>query len=186
MLLVGGASRRFGSQKALARLESETLAERAHRTLSGAFDSVIAVGKAGDALPLPFPVLDDGGGVRAAIVGVAAGLRLARTDICVFLPTDMPLVTSELLLELAQAAAGVDVAVPPTGPLPGAYRRSAALPVLERRLASGDLALHRALEELETRAVSWPAAALRNVNTPGDLAEIRDQERRGPSAQAST
>jgi molybdopterin-guanine dinucleotide biosynthesis protein A len=58
--------------------------------------------------------------------------------------------------------------VPQTGPLPGAYRRS-ALPVLERRIQAGDLALHRALGELVTRVVQQDGDLLRNVNTPADL-----------------
>ena len=60
VLLVGGASRRFGSPKALARLDDETLAERAWRTLGEACDERLAVGKAADELALPFPLLDDG------------------------------------------------------------------------------------------------------------------------------
>ena len=165
---MGGASRRFGSPKALALLQGETLAERAYRTLGEAFDHVLAVGKAADALSLPFPVLDDGSELRAPIVGVAAGLRLAGAELCVFLPTDMPWVTAEVLRELARGAEGVDAAVPQTGPLPGAIRRP-ALAVLERRIAAGDLALHRALAELEARVVQVPAELLHNVNVPRDL-----------------
>lgn len=168
VLLVGGASTRFGSPKALARYEGETLAERAHRTLVAAFGRVVVVGKAGDALGLPFPVVDDGSAVRAPIVGVAAALRAADAEICVVLPTDMPRVTAALLRDLAAAAEGADAAVPQTGPLPGAYRRS-ALPVLERRIAAGDLALHRALGELDTRTVPCDEALLANVNAPDDL-----------------
>lgn len=168
VLLVGGASRRFGSPKALARLDGETLAERAYRTLADAFPRVIAVGKERDALPLPFPVLDDGYEGRAAIFGVAAGLRLAGSDICVFLPTDMPHVTPELLRALAAGAAGAEAAVPQTGPLPGAYRRS-ALPVLERRISAGALALRAAAGELSARVVEVDADLLANVNLPDDL-----------------
>jgi molybdopterin-guanine dinucleotide biosynthesis protein A len=168
-LLVGGASTRFGSQKALAPVEGETLAERAHRTLAEAFGRVIVVGKAADALPLPFPVEDDGSDVRAAIVGVAAALRLARAEVVVVLPTDMPLVTVDLLVSLADALGDADAVVPQTGPLPGAFRRT-ALPALERRIASGDLALHRALAELETRVVQCDERLLANVNEPADLA----------------
>jgi molybdopterin-guanine dinucleotide biosynthesis protein A len=167
-LLVGGASTRFGSQKALAPVEGETLAERAHRTLGEAFGRVIVVGKAADALPLPFPVEDDGSDVRAAIVGVAAALRLARAEVVVVLPTDMPLVTVDLLVSLADALGDADAVVPQTGPLPGAFRRT-ALPALERRIASGDLALHRALAELETRVVQCDERLLANVNEPSDL-----------------
>ena len=172
VLLVGGESRRFGTPKALARLDGETLAERAQRTLTTAFASVVVVGKARDALALPFPVADDRSDVRAAIVGVAAGLRLARTELCVVLPTDMPLVTPAFLTELAEAADGVDVAAPETGPLPGAYRRS-ALPLLERRIAAGELALHGALAALRTRIVPANHAVLRNVNTLEDLERVK-------------
>ena len=53
MLLVGGASERFGSPKALARLGGETLAERAWRLLGDACSERIAVGKRADGLDLP-------------------------------------------------------------------------------------------------------------------------------------
>ena len=148
--------------------EGEPLAERGFRLLEEAFGRAIAVGKAADALPLPFPVLDDGSELRAAIVGVAAGLHLARSELAVFLPTDMPHVTAPLLRELADAAAGVDVATVQTGPLPGAYRLS-ALPVLERRIGAGELALRDALAELSTRVVNADPVLLANVNTPEDL-----------------
>ena len=91
-LLVGGASTRFGSPKALARYEGEMLAERAYRVLSEAFERVVVVGKAADGLELPFPVLDDGSETRAAIVGVAAAIRHADAEVVVVLPTDMPFV----------------------------------------------------------------------------------------------
>ncbi len=167
-LLVGGASTRFGSPKALALYEGESLAERGHRTLAEAFERVIVVGKAADGLDLPFPVLDDGTETRAAIVGVAAALRLAESERVVVLPTDMPHVTVDFLRALADAAEDAEAAVPQTGPLPGAYCRS-ALPVLEQHIAAGDLALYRACLELELRMIQWDEGALRNVNTPDDL-----------------
>ena len=58
MLLVGGASTRFGSPKALARIGEETLAERAWRILGEACEERIAVGK--HEYELPFDLLDDG------------------------------------------------------------------------------------------------------------------------------
>jgi molybdenum cofactor guanylyltransferase len=170
VLLVGGASTRFGSPKALARLGGETLAERAWRTLGDTCDERIAVGKAAGP-GLPFPVVDDGTEVRAPIAGVVAGLAAAETDLAVCVPVDCPLVTPELLRALADACAGVDAAVPQTGPLPGAYRKS-ALPVLQRRLAAERLSLRDALRELDTRAVELDEALLVNVNTPGVLERL--------------
>jgi molybdopterin-guanine dinucleotide biosynthesis protein A len=166
ILLVGGSSRRFGSPKALATLDGETLAERAWRTLGQACDERLAVGKVADGLQLPFELLDDGTDTRAPIVGLIAGLRAAGTDVSVALPVDVPAFRPEHLRELAASCS--DAAVPATGPLPGAYRRT-ALPVLERRLEAGELALRDALDELDARVVELDPSALVNVNTPSDL-----------------
>jgi molybdopterin-guanine dinucleotide biosynthesis protein A len=132
---------------------------------------VIVVGKEADRLPLPFRVWDDGSELRAAIVGVAAGIRLAATELCVVLPTDMPSVTAEVLRGLADACDG-DAAVSQTGPLPGAYRRS-ALPVLEGRIARGELGLRDALADLNTLIIDVDERLLANVNTRADLERLR-------------
>jgi molybdopterin-guanine dinucleotide biosynthesis protein A len=170
VLLLGGLSRRFGSVKALAPLGPETLAERGWRVLGEAFPHQLAVGKDADQLGLPFPLHDDGIAVRAPIAGVVAGLREAPTDVAVFLPVDCPLMTADALRSLAEACA--DAAVPETGPLPGAYAKS-ALPVLEQRLGSDELALHDALSELDVRRVELDEELLTNVNTERDLDRLR-------------
>ena len=61
----------------------------------------------------------------------------------------------EDVAELVEGAAAVcrDAAVPPNGPLPGAYRRT-ALPALERALAAGRLALRDAIVELDVATVN--------------------------------
>lgn len=173
LLLVGGASTRFGSPKALARIGDETLAERAWRLLRATCDETIAVGKDADGLALPFPIVDDGSIVRAPIAGLVAGLRVARHEVCVVVPVDVPLLSARSVRVLAAECA--DAAVPPTGPLPGAFRRPRALPVLARRLAAGKLALRDALGELETRVVELDPAELANVNTERDLDATRER-----------
>jgi molybdopterin-guanine dinucleotide biosynthesis protein A len=174
VLLVGGLSRRFGSVKALAPLGTETLAERAWRVLGEAFSHRLAVGKDSDQLGFPFPVLDDGISIRAPIAGVVAGLRLAPTEVAVFLPVDCPLMTPEALHALAANCADADAAVPETASLPGAYARS-ALPLLEQRLEAGRLALDEALGELDTRMIEIDPRLLVNVNTERDLNRLRSR-----------
>ena len=165
VLLVGGASERFGSPKALARIDGRTLAEIAWEKLAFC-DERIAVGKAADGLELPFPVVDDGSDTRAPIAGVVAGLRAAAHDVCVVVPVDTPRVDAGTLRALAFVCA--DAAVPQTGPLPGAYRRS-ALPALEAALTEGRLSLRDALAGLDTLVVDVDPDLLLNVNTPDDL-----------------
>ena len=164
VLLVGGASTRFGSPKALAVVGGETLAERAWRLLGDACDERIAVGKR--EYELPFDVLDDESDMRAPIVGVIAGLRAAQQEIAVVIPVDMPRLTVDSLHRLADAC--LDVSCPPTGPLPGAYRKT-ALQALEHALAEQRLGLRAAISSLAVATVALDPDVLVNVNTPADV-----------------
>jgi molybdenum cofactor guanylyltransferase len=166
VLLVGGASRRFGTPKALASLAEETLAEHGRRVLADACDEVLIVGKRGE---LPLDMLDDGVALRVPLAGVVAGLRAAAHDVAVFLPVDCPLVTSELLRALGEACR--DAAAPAASPTPCAFRKR-ALPVLEARLAGDDLSLRGALAALDTAFVDADPAQLVDVDTRADLARL--------------
>ena len=168
VLLVGGASERFGSPKALAQFRGETLAERGWRVLGEACDERLAVGKRGE-LELPFDVLDDGVEVRAPIAGVIAGLRAAANHVAVFLPVDCPHVTGGVLRALGEACR--DAAVTAEGPLPGAWACT-ALPVLERRLREGRLALVRAYDELDVATVEVDRRLVADADTPQELARL--------------
>jgi molybdopterin-guanine dinucleotide biosynthesis protein A len=173
VLLVGGASTRFGSPKALAELDGGTLADRAWHVLGELCEERLAVGKRADGLRLPFELLDDGSDVRAPIAGLVAALRVASNELSIVLPVDCPLVTAELLGSLADACTDdVDAAVPQTGPLPGAYRRR-ALPALESAVDSGRLSIRDVLAELETVLVRCNTNLLVNVNTPEELRRLR-------------
>jgi molybdopterin-guanine dinucleotide biosynthesis protein A len=158
VLLVGGASTRFGSPKALARLNGRMLAEIVWERLSEACDERIAVGKRADALPLPFDLRDDGIELRAPIAGVIAGLRAASSD-CVFVPVDCAWLSAESIRLLAER-----VGVSQTGPLPGAYTKG-MLPELERRMREGELSLRGVNDNI----VELPLEELRDADVPGDL-----------------
>jgi molybdopterin-guanine dinucleotide biosynthesis protein A len=166
VVLVGGASSRFGSPKALATIDGETFVDRARRILGEACDEVLVVGKSGE---LPFDVVDDASEVRAPIAGVVAGLRAARNDVTVFLPVDCPRMTPGVIRALGDACR--DAAVPQTGPLPGAWAKT-ALPVLEHRLANGPLALYRAYDELDVAELEIDPQLLADVDTPDELENL--------------
>jgi molybdopterin-guanine dinucleotide biosynthesis protein A len=151
ILLVGGASTRFGSPKELAEYEGETLADRAWRLLGEVCDERIAVGRGG----LP----DPGTGPVAAI---AAGLRVAAHEMAVVIPVDMPLLTGEALRLLAGACR--DAAVAQAGPLPCAVARH-TLSAFE----TGERRLRTVLDSLDTARVELEDDLLSNVNTPADL-----------------
>jgi molybdopterin-guanine dinucleotide biosynthesis protein A len=167
VLLVGGASTRFGSPKALIEVDGETLADRGRRVLAAVCDEVLVVGKRGE---LPFEMIDDGTEVRAPIAGVVAGLRAARNEVTVVVPVDCVRITADVVRALGDACR--DAAVPQTGPLPGAWAKS-ALPLLEARLATGPLALYRTYDELDVARVEVDPEILIDVDLPHELAALR-------------
>jgi molybdopterin-guanine dinucleotide biosynthesis protein A len=151
ILLVGGASTRFGSPKELAEYDGETLADRAWRLLGEVCDERLAVGGGG--------LTDPGTGPVAAI---AAGLRAASHEMAVVIPVDMPLLTGEALRLLTGACR--DAAVAQAGPLPCAVARR-TLPAFE----TGERRLRIVLDGLDTVRVELEEELLANVNTPADL-----------------
>jgi molybdopterin-guanine dinucleotide biosynthesis protein A len=157
ILLVGGASTRFGSPKALARFAGETLAERAWRLLGETCAERVAVGRLDG---LPFQTLADPG--TGPVAAIAAGLRRARHDTAVVVPVDMPLLTAEALSSLAGACR--DAAVAQVGPLPCAVARR-TLPAFE----TGERRLRTVLDGLDTARIELEPRLLANVNTPADL-----------------
>jgi molybdenum cofactor guanylyltransferase len=151
VLLVGGASARFGSPKELAEYDGETLRARAWRLLGDACEERIAVGRDG---------LDDPG--TGPVAAIAAGLRAASHDVAIVIPVDMPLLTVAALHALANACR--DAAVTQRGPLPCAVARD-ALSAFE----AGERRLRTVLAGLDTATVELDERVLANVNTPAEL-----------------
>jgi molybdopterin-guanine dinucleotide biosynthesis protein A len=151
ILLVGGASSRFGSPKELAEYEGETLGDRAWRLLGEVCDERIRVGPGG---------LDDPG--TGPVAAIAAGLRAASYETAVVIPVDMPRLTGAALRYLAAACR--DASVAQNGPLPCALARR-ALPAFETE----ERRLRAVLAGLDTAQIELDAALLLNVNTPADV-----------------
>jgi molybdopterin-guanine dinucleotide biosynthesis protein A len=157
ILLVGGASTRFGSTKALAQFEAQTLAERAWRLLGATCAERFAVGSLDG---LPFSSLADAG--TGPVAAIAEGLRHATNDVAVVVPVDMPLLTPEALGLLADACR--DAAVAQNGPLPCAVARR-LLPAFKTR----ERRLRTVLDGLDTARIELDEQLLANVNTQFDL-----------------
>lgn len=149
ILLAGGQSRRFGSDKALVVFEGEAMQDRAWRLLGEACGERLLVGPGG---------IDDPG--TGPVAAIAAGLRRATHEVAVVIPVDMPLLTVEALHALADACR--DAAVGPRGPLPCAIRRNAFPETDERRLRT-------VLDGLDVAQVALDERLLLNVNEPGDI-----------------
>jgi molybdopterin-guanine dinucleotide biosynthesis protein A len=185
-ILAGGASRRFGSPKALARVDGVRIIDRVRNALRDSVDEIVLI--ANDAAlfaDLDLPIRGDRMPGLGPLAGIDAALRWAAERgaagaLCV--SCDLPFASSALLREIAARGSATHAAVPesPRGhgvePLCAWYPAS-ALPAVERALASDDRSLRALLAAVacvrlpldEVRRFGDPETLFFNVNTRDDL-----------------
>jgi molybdopterin-guanine dinucleotide biosynthesis protein A len=185
LVLAGGRSRRFGSDKALAPLGGRTLLELALARLRAACVEAAVSAQAGGAIAalaerLGAPVLEDPPAApRGPLSGVLAGLEWAqarRASHLLTLPCDAPLLPDDLERRLIDAAQGATAAV---ARAPGGLHPLCAVwDVGMARALRGALAegMHPPVHQIliDAGAVQAPFdedSAFLNVNTSEDMAE---------------
>ncbi|MDP1025994.1 molybdenum cofactor guanylyltransferase [Sphingomonas sp. KR1UV-12] len=164
-VLAGGQSRRFGSDKAAALLDGDTLLAHARRALAPHVDEVVVVGGI-DGLPdLPRPGLGPLGGIAAALDHAAThGFRCVLTIGC-----DMPVLPEPLVKALMQREPSFCAEAPILGLWPaalGAHLLS-YLEVAPERSVRGWARSVGALPILSPVPIP-------NVNTPTDLTALAE------------
>jgi len=189
-VLAGGASRRFGCDKALVEFEGEALIARLCRILQAATSAPVRIiGDAEKYRPVGVDCVADhwpgegplGGIITAleATIGSAAAPSWALTVGC-----DMPFVTVEWLRHLIErsAASKAEVVVPESAhglePLCACWRTS-AVPILRRAFENGTRRVTDAMKQLSMEvldAADWKRfdnfdRLFWNMNTPADYQE---------------
>ena len=189
IVLAGGRSSRFGSDKLVAELDGRTLLDRAVQAVAAVATELIVVTAQGDerllpAVGVPIRRVEDRESFGGPLVGLLGGLGMAREPIVVVVAGDMPSIVPEVLGALVEAL----VASPASGaaalesdggpvPLPAAFRTDAATDVASRLVDDGERRLRAVFEHLPTRLLreaEWrpldrDARTLRDVDVPGDL-----------------
>jgi molybdopterin-guanine dinucleotide biosynthesis protein A len=174
----------MGRTKALIEVDGVPMARRVADSLAQVgCGSVIAYG--GDPVelePLGLPVLADRHPGTGPLGGVLGALELfAESDLHIdgvfVVACDLPGLRGRDLAGIVDAVRrhrDVDVVVARTGPSARieptcAIWRPRAVGRLREIFDSGERALHRAIERLESCAVEIEPGAVRNINTPDDL-----------------
>jgi molybdenum cofactor guanylyltransferase len=165
-VLAGGASRRFGSDKAVALLEGASLLDRAMAAIEPIGDAAIVVGrlKAGRESVLDWP--EPGLGPLGGIAGALRHARDRGFDQLLSVPVDCVRLPANLLARLSPSPAySADQPVIGLWPVD-------ALPELEHRLMHGASRAVRAFAEaIGARQVSGLVGAW-NINSRADLARL--------------
>lgn len=182
LILAGGRARRMGGiDKREIVVEGKTIFERQCEVLAGRVDEIIV--SSGRAIEGYRTVVDpiEGAG---PVAGIAAGLAAARTPWLFVIAGDMPHLSGALIDRMIERAidsidaVGVRVGALPE-PLFALFRVASVRPIVEARLAAGQLKASSLLTEAGL-AVAWlEEAALReldpslkmlsNINEPRDL-----------------
>jgi molybdopterin-guanine dinucleotide biosynthesis protein A len=168
VVLAGGQSSRFGSDKALAELGGRTLLDRAAASLARQCDGVVVAGRQHAPAPVigdrPRPGMGPLGGLNGALHHAAAH----GFDAVLAIPVDGFDVPADLVGELSPAPAYAADA-PVIGLWPVAARDA-----LDAFLAEDTLHSLRAFAaRINARGVTLSRRPA-NINTPADLAEIQD------------
>lgn len=177
LVLAGGLSRRFGTDKARFAIDGRPMIARVAEVVRTVCTPVL-VGL-GVETP-PFDLQDvryvrDAFPAAGPLGGLHAGFAACETPWLLAVACDMPFLTREALLALLDARTETDhivVARSEDGrlhPLCGCYRRD-LLPLVTSLLTSGRRAAHALLDAAGgIRTLVLPTALLANINTPTDL-----------------
>ncbi len=190
IVLAGGRSRRFGSDKLAATIGDRPLLDLAIAGVAAVCDEIVVVLAPGDERRLPRtaaairrvvdPELHGG-----PLVGLLAGLEVAGQPLVLVVGGDMPTLAPDVLAAMIRAlvaseAAADAVVLVSRGdrpPLPAVVRTGAATVVARQLVGDGERRLRSLFERLPTRALAedeWrpldPVGdTLFDVDLPSDL-----------------
>ena len=188
-VLAGGASSRFGTDKALAEFQGQTMLARTAKLLSTAISNVKIVSPTAKLPDAAYKTIPDRWPGEGPLGGILTALLDAQSETntnawCLIVSCDMPFLTAEWLRFLPERAvqSEAEAIVPKSAkgwePLCACWRVSAAeivLPSFEagtRKITEALNALHvEVLDEKDWKRFDSDGRLFWNMNTPADYEE---------------
>ena len=179
-IMLGGPSKRMGTDKALVSLGGKTLLERAVDTWKDYGASIqLSVGapERKALAPKGMTALADIYPDRGPLAGLHAGLRACTTSWMLSVGVNFPFLTPTQADVLCDAIGGADACVYTVNgvpqPLFGLYRKR-CMSYAETMMLNGDYDIHNLLGWVNTVYIPLEdAAPFRSVDTPEDLKEAQ-------------
>ncbi len=185
IVLAGGQSSRLGTDKSLINVNGRPLIEQVVAKLASLGDEVIIVTNSPEKYRhLGVRLVGDVYPGKGALGGIYSGLKAAAYTYSLVVACDMPFLNLALLRYMVLQACEHDVVIPRLGGLPeplhAIYSKNCLEPI-DRLLARGGLKIIdffpevrvRYLEEDEVDVFDPQHLSFFNVNTPGDLEEMK-------------
>jgi len=188
IILAGGKSRRFGSDKALSLFRGEPLIQSVINTVREITDNIIIISNSPEKYDfLPFSVFADLIPGCGPLGGIYTGLYYSNHEKNLVLPCDMPFVTTEVLNHLVINTNGNDITVPYhqnlLEPLCAVYSR-ACLPHIKAQLESKDNQVFQFYHKVKTKFITFTPKMpfyhpdlFYNINSRADLERLELREK---------
>ena len=181
VILAGGMSSRFGSNKALSRFDGERLILRLCKRVGAVTDRMSLITNTPE--EYAFLNLDSRKDLVprcGPIGGIYTALRTAETPLCLCVACDMPFIRPALLEYLVERSPGYDVIVPVQDgreePLCAVYRNT-CVPAIDNRIRAGKYKITGFFDEVRVLRVALEDAGIQdadmffNINRPEDYDE---------------
>ncbi|HEV7799051.1 MAG TPA: molybdenum cofactor guanylyltransferase [Pyrinomonadaceae bacterium] len=187
-ILVGGQSRRMGTDKSRLVFAGQTFVERIAGELSAVTSAVKLVGSNPASAELKLPTVPDVYSQWGALGGVQAALSACSAEWALVVACDFPFVTRQLFARLASMRADGDAVAPIQNdgipqPLCALYRVEPCLRLSEQFIKSGERKPVALLQSVQTRWVSFDELSyleaadrfFENINTPEDYVRLNEK-----------
>jgi len=169
-ILSGGLSRRFGSNKAIYKINGITFLDKIFTTLQSNFTNIFTIGKEPYSEKMEF--VSDFTNQQAPIVGIITALRHTTSSWNFIISVDMPYITSDIVNLLQKEIIGIDnnIIIPRVNgrilPLFGLYHQN-CLVYFEKAYLAKNYTLMNVISLLRPVVVdlSQYDMKLKNVNT---------------------
>jgi molybdopterin-guanine dinucleotide biosynthesis protein A len=187
-ILIGGQSRRMGTDKSQLVLGDQTFVERIAGELSAITASVKLVGSNPATAELKLPTVPDIYTQWGALGGVHAAMSACSAEWALVVACDFPFVTSQLFARLASMRTDFDALAPIQSdgipqPLCALYRVEPCLRLAEQFIKSGERKPVALLQSVKTRWVTFDELSylegadrfFDNINTPADYVRLNEK-----------
>ncbi len=182
VVLIGGKSRRFGTDKVFAEYMGRPLINHVTGILKDLFDEVVLVGHLRPGLER-YRVVEDIRPGCGPLGGIYTALNSTSAEYCFVCAADMPNLNPGLIAHMIAQAQGHDITMPLWSkgrePLHAFYRRT-IIPHAESLLAQNSYRIMELVDRVDTliipeetlRLFGDPEVLFSNINTVHDLARM--------------
>jgi molybdopterin-guanine dinucleotide biosynthesis protein A len=188
VILAGGKSRRFGSNKAFADINGQPLIERVISTLTPIFDELIIITNNPDEYAfLGLPMHEDLIKGLGPIGGIYTGLEKIKNSRGFFVACDMPFLNEKLIQYMAGLSREFEAVVPKIDwkmePLHAVYSKG-CIPTIKELIDAGECMINRFFQRTQVRFLSEDEIKIYdpllrsfyNINKPDELNALLNGE----------